>query len=90
MHASKYFLLLYSIIIRYLFAGNECLRRYGRKTKLTLIGNKGGWCCPPQMGNNGLSCSCATGVKYPFTGMGAPAHEMAHWFIKRMLVPMAR
>jgi len=77
-------------LLRYLFAGNEWLRRYGRQTKLKLIGDKGGWCCPPQMGNNGLSCSCATGVKYPNTGMGAPAHEMAHWFIRRMLKPMAR
>jgi len=77
-------------LLRYLFAGNEWLRRYGKLTKLYLSGNKGGWCCPPQMGNNGLSCSCGVGVKYPFTGRGAPAHEMAHWFIKRMLVPMAR
>lgn len=36
-----------------------------------------------------MACDCNEN-NYPLTGQGAPAHEMAHWFINRILVKMAQ
>ena len=57
--------------------------------KMYAVGDRGGFCCPAQMGNNGLSCSCYNGT-FPNLGQGAPAHELAHFFIKRVLAKMAQ
>jgi len=70
-------------LVRFLLAGNEWFRRYSYYYKLSAVGQKGGFCCPAQIGNNGMACGCDG--KYPMTGMGAPAHELAHFFIKRVL-----
>jgi len=36
-----------------------------------------------------MTCACDSG-KYPVRGQGAPAHEMAHYFISRVLATMAQ
>lgn len=70
-------------LVRYIFAEHEHFRRLAYQQRFYVVGNGGGWCCPPQMGNSGLSCQCNS--KFPFLGRGAPAHEMAHYFIKHFL-----
>ena len=56
-------------------------------------------CCPPRMANKQLSCSCslqmmALGVmknnQFPFRGIGAPAHESAHYFLNHILAELAQ
>lgn len=70
-------------LVRYLFADNEWLRRYAYARGMMAVGYKGGVCCPGQIGNKGMSCPCIS--SYPFTGQGAPSHELAHYFIKYVL-----
>ena len=65
---------------------------------IILQGQKGGFCCPPNVGNGGLSCPClskkldeqfgTTTSAFPLTQIFAPAHEMAHFYIKNVFVPM--
>jgi len=81
-------------LVRFLFAGNEQFRRYAYKTKMYIKGENGGFCCPPNVGNPGLSCPCGKesagpnkekNNKFPGPQIFTPAHEMAHWYIKQVL-----
>jgi len=86
-------------LVRFLFAGNEHFRRYAYKTKMYIRGEVGGFCCPPNVGNPGLSCPCGKERNGPnkeknnvFPGpqIFTPAHEMAHWYILRVLPLMEK
>ena len=53
---------------RYIMADNMQMRIAARRKGMFNVGYNGGWCCPPQMGNNGLSCPCD--MKFPERGQG--------------------
>jgi len=76
-------------LLRYLFADNEWFRRWSYYRKFYAVGDRGGFCCPAQIGNQGVVCAC-NGYKYPVRGQGAPAHEVAHYFFNRVLAKMAQ
>ena len=44
------------------------MRIAARRKGMHNVGYNGGWCCPPQMGNNGLSCPCD--MNFPSLGKG--------------------
>jgi len=74
-------------LVRYLFADNEHFRRYAWKSHMRLVGKKGGFCCPPNMGNAALSCSCDNETPlYVIT----PEHEIGHWWLKYVAPQMVR
>jgi len=89
-------------LVRYLFADNEQFRRMAYKSKMYILGDRGGVCCPPNVGNSGLSCPCekypwwkATEeenkektIKFPLRQIVTSAHEMAHFYVKYVLPPM--
>jgi len=76
-------------VLRYLFADNEWFRRLSYFNKFYAVGDRGGFCCPPQIGNQGVECAC-NGSKYPIRGQGAPSHEVAHYFFTQVLAKMAQ
>lgn len=76
-------------LARYLFADNEWFRRWSYYSKFYAVGDKGGFCCPSQIGNQGLTCDCNEKA-YPIRGQGAPAHEFAHYFINQVLAKMTQ
>merc|ERR1719186_2230721 len=86
-------------LVRFLFADNEQFRRYAYKSKMYIMGEKGGICCPANVGNSGLSCPCEKYPnpnnpektnQFPIKQIKTSAHEMAHWYIKRVLPLMQK
>jgi len=77
-------------LVRYLLAGNEQFRKYIYKSKMYIKGDRGGFCCMPNVGNAGQSCPCAAHKKpsFPIKQIFTFAHEMAHWYIGRVLPKM--
>ena len=70
---------------RYLFADNEHFRRYAWKSHMRIAGQKGGYCCPPNVSNAGLSCSCDTQTRHFIT---VPEHEVAHYWLRSVVPQM--
>jgi len=86
-------------LVRYLFADNEQFRRSAYKSKMYIVGDRGGFCCPPNVGNSGLSCPCEKypwwkvtdkTIKFPIKQIKTSAHEMAHYYIKQVLPLMQK
>jgi len=77
-------------LVRYMWAGNEQFRRFTYKSQMYLKGGTGGTCCMPTVGNAGHSCPCDAhkGSSFPVKQIVTSAHEMAHWYIKRVLPRM--
>ena len=75
-----------------MLAGNEQFRRFTYKSKMYIKGEAGGFCCPPNVGNAGLSCPCNPSKRdwlpFPILQIKTAAHEMAHWYIKRVFQKM--
>jgi len=75
-------------LVRYLFADNEQFRRMMYKSKMEIRGGAGGgFCCPAHVTNSGMSCPCWK-MSFPILQIFTFAHEMAHWYIKRVLPRM--
>jgi len=86
-------------LVRFLFAGNEQFRRYAYWSKMMIKGQRGGVCCPPNVNVVQLGCLCSrkrvfTEHKdinnFPIINIFAPAHEIGHWYIGRLLPKMVK
>merc|ERR1719186_2334808 len=74
-------------LVRFLFADNEHFRRHAFKRRMIIKGETGGYCCPPNVGNAALACSCNHDT--PLYIVPA-AHEMSHWYIQYVLPQMQK
>lgn len=74
-------------LVRFLFADNEHFRRHAFKRNMIIKGMKGGFCCPPNVGNAALACSCKHDTPLYVI---PPEHEMSHWYIQYVLPEMQK
>jgi len=77
-------------LVRFLLADNEGYRRMAYLSRMYIFGQKGGKCCPANMGNSALSCACALTTTFPIKQITTPSHEIGHWMLSHVFPAMVK
>ena len=80
----------YFKLLRFLLADNEGFRRMAFLSRMYIFGEKGGICCPANVGNPGLSCPCALSTTFPIRQITTPSHEIGHWMLAHVFPAMVK
>ena len=71
-------------------ADNEGYRRMAYLSRMYIFGQKGGKCCPANMGNSALSCTCVLSTTFPIKQITTPSHEIGHWMLSHVFPAMVK